>query len=45
MEEAYSDTLIMIPFAHNIIYMMVPAATRKAIEQAEDFLKQKKEEM
>ena len=45
MEEAHFDALIMIPFAHNIIYVVVPAATRKAIEQAENFLKQKKKEM
>ena len=45
MEEAHSDALIMISFAHNIIYMVVSAATRKVIEQAEDFLKQKEKEM
>ena len=45
MKEAHFSALIMIPFAHNIIYMMISAATRKVIEQAENFLKQKKEKM
>ena len=45
MEEAHFSALTMIPFAHNIIYVVVPAATRKAIKQAEHFLKQKKKEM
>lgn len=45
MDEAHSGALGMIPFAHNIIHGVVPAATRKAIEQAEHFLKQKEQEM
>ena len=45
IKKAHSNTLTMIPFTHNIIYAVIPAATRKAIEQAEHFLKQKKEKM
>ena len=45
MKEAHFSALAMIPFAHNIIYTVVPAAIRKAIKQAEHFLKQKEEEM
>ena len=45
MKEAHFSTLVMIPFAHNIIYAVIPAATRKVIKQAEHFLKQKKEKM
>ena len=45
IKEAHSGTLVMIPFTHNIIYMVVSAAIRKVIEQAEHFFKQKEEEM
>ena len=45
MKEAHSDALIMISFTHNIIYAVIPTAIRKAIEQAEHFLKQKEKKM
>ena len=45
MKEAHFSALVMILFAHNIIYVVISAAIRKAIKQAEHFLKQKKKEM
>lgn len=33
----------MIPFAHNIIHGVVSVAVRKAVEQAEDVMRQKEE--
>ena len=45
MEETHFSILVMIFFAHNIIYAVVSVIIRKVIEQAEHFLKQKKKEM
>ncbi|MCJ1368224.1 hypothetical protein MMC16_007365 [Acarospora aff. strigata] len=45
MAEAHSGALAMIPFAHNIIHGVIPAATRKAIEHAENFLRQKEDQL
>ncbi|MCJ1246350.1 hypothetical protein MMC30_003557 [Trapelia coarctata] len=43
--EAHSGALGMIPFAHNYIHGVVPAAVGKAIEEAEQIIRQREEEL
>jgi len=45
MAEAHSGALGMIPFAHNIIHAVVPAAVWNVIEHVEEVLRQREEEL